>query len=109
MPVQTFTKPKRVRERDKVLGIRPVAKLVMVSYADEDGNLDDRLALVADDDSVVMFPKGTMFDPPKDSLKKQLLQRLKVAEMNVKPQLSGMDIVPVKAKPPEKKVEEASD
>jgi len=106
MPVQTFTKPKRVHERDKVLGIRPVASVVMVSYADEDGVLDDRLCLVADDDTIIMFPRGTAFDAPKDSLAKQLIQRLKVAKMNLKPQLSGVDILPIKAKPPEEKAEE---
>lgn len=103
--VQHFDKPKRVAERDKLLGIRPVEQIVLMKYADDTGLVDERICLYFDEKTVVALPLMTT-NTLKDDALKQFVQRLNVVTMNAKPQLSGVDILPIKAKPPEEKTEE---
>lgn len=88
MPVQTFDKPSRVADRDKVLGIRPVDRLVLVRYADESGIVDERLCLVAGD-VLLAYPKTT-FEEPKKSMSEQTLQRLEIYDADAQPSLAGI-------------------
>ena len=77
--VQTFEKPKRVAERDKLIGCRFVAQIAAIRYADETGLVDERLCLILDEDTVLSFPK-TQFEPLKEEAKKQVMMRYRLQQ-----------------------------
>lgn len=91
--VQTFDKPKKVSQRDKLLGASEVGKIVAMRYADKKGYVDERLCLVMEDGNTVLaFPK-TQFEVLEDSPKRQLLGRLNIMDTDVTPDISSIDVM----------------